>query len=143
MRIRLGQHEFEGPYVSSERLHDWPGVYAIISITSGVTTVIDVAATDRVKRHVQHPDKVDEWREIARGRGIGVAVMYTHAMSAQHRETIENDIRDHVPVMCKRTNGGKSVPLLVKSESEQAASESLSPARATPAVNGVRGINPV
>lgn len=142
MRIKLGRHEFEGPYVSSERLHDWPGVYAIISITSGVTTVIDVAAADQVKKHVQHPDKVDEWREIARGRGIGVAVMYTHAMPAQRREAIENDIRDHVPVICKRSNGGKSVPLLAKSVSEQAASESLSLAKATAAVNA-GGTNPV
>ncbi len=143
MRIRLGRHEFEGPYVSSERLHDWPGVYAIISITSGVTTVIDVAATDRVKKHVQHPDKVDEWREIARGRGIGVAVMYTHGMPAQHRQAIENDVRDHVPVICKRADGDSRALPPAKPESEQTTSGSVALARVTPAIDTGGGLNPI
>jgi hypothetical protein len=143
MRIRLGQHEFEGPYVSSERLHDWPGIYAIISITSGVTTVIDVAATDRVKKHVRHPDKVDEWKEIARGRGIGVAVMYTHDMPAQHRQAIEDEIRDHVPVICKRTERATRELSLAKPESDQATSQNSSTARVTEVADTGRGISPI
>jgi hypothetical protein len=142
MRIRLGRHEFEGPYVSSERLHDWPGVYAIISITSGVTTVIDVAATDQVKKHVQQPENVDGWREIARGRGIGVAVMYTHGMPAQRRRAIEDDIRNAVPVICKRTDVRNGAFPSAKSESEQVASENLALARVTAAVDTAGGANP-
>lgn len=99
MSITIGKYTFNGPYVTTERLEDRSGVYAIICQRGDENYLIDVGESATVKTRVETHDRSDCWKKNCQGR-LAVAVYYTPYMQQSERMAIEQEIRKQYNPPC-------------------------------------------
>lgn len=67
MSITIGKYTFDGPFISSDKLEDRSGVYAIICIKEGKNYIIDVGESAKVKSRVETHDRKNCWKKHCQG----------------------------------------------------------------------------
>lgn len=97
--IKIGTHDFEGPYASSDELEDRSGVYLILCLTGSNTTVIDVGESAKVKTRIENHDRIDCWTEHCGGK-LRFLVLYTPGVQAAGRKKIEQALRQKYQPPC-------------------------------------------
>ena len=96
MSIKIGQYDFEGPYFSTEKLREQPGVYAILCPEEGKFSVIDVSEASDVKSGVESSGRADCWQKNSSGTFM-VAAYYPASLQKDARLEIERAIREQIP----------------------------------------------
>ena len=99
MSIKIKEYTFDGPYISTDRLEDWSGVYAIICRKDDKNYLIDVGESATVKNRVETHDRKECWERNCQGT-LTMAVHYTPNLQQHGRKTIEQEIRDQYDVPC-------------------------------------------
>ncbi len=98
--IQIGNHQFEGPFASTDRLQDRSGVYAILDRRNdGKYYVIDCGESQAVKTRVENHDRRTCWIRNSAGT-LTAAVCYTPNLQQAGRMQVEQAIRqqcDPVP----------------------------------------------
>lgn len=92
--IKIGNYDFDGPYVSVESLENKSGIYTILCKNQSENNykVIDVGESAFVKTRIEGHDRKECW---ARNCSIGVeyAVFYTPNKQQTGRKAIEQELR--------------------------------------------------
>ncbi len=99
MAIQIGRFEFEGPFLSPDRLEDRAGVYAVLTSNGGVYNPVDVGESAQVKTRVAGHDRADCWLRHAIS-GLAVAVLYTPGLQQAGRRRIEQELRQQFAWPC-------------------------------------------
>ena len=94
MSIIVDKYIFEGPYTSTDRLHDRPGVYVIICRSYSKNDVIDVGESTKIKTRIETHDRKEIWSRKCSIGTITVAVYYTPNLKKSSRIEIEKEIRN-------------------------------------------------
>jgi len=99
MSINVGKHSFEGPYISTDKLEDKSGVYAIHCYRENNYYLIDIGESAKVKERVDNHDKEDCWKKNCSGT-LTVSVLYTPNLQQSGRMEIEQEIRKQYNPPC-------------------------------------------
>jgi len=97
--MKIGPHEFEGPFTTTEPLEDRSGVYIILCKTGDDYIVIDVGESAQVKTRVSTHDRTDCWDKNCSGE-LNVAVLYTPNAQQIGRMAIEQALRTQYSPAC-------------------------------------------
>lgn len=98
MSIRIGEHVFDGPYITSKDLLSNAGVFAVIVVSEGKGALIDVSESDNVRECVEnHPNRA-RWSNYTSAGKLCFAALYTPDVSQADRHSIEQGIRQHYQV---------------------------------------------
>lgn len=93
MPIKLGEYNFEGPFINVESLEDRAGLYVILDKRSdGKLYVIDIGESANVKTRVETHDRSTCWFRQSQGK-IVYAVYYTPYTPQAGRLKIEQELR--------------------------------------------------
>ena len=92
MSVKIGGYDFEGPYFSTERLRDLPGIIAILSPEEGQLSVVDVCEASHVRSKVESRGRTSCWQKHSTGVLL-FSAYYTQAMAHHDRVEIEKEIR--------------------------------------------------
>lgn len=86
MAIKIGSYNFEGPFHTTDALHNRSGVYTILgSNQPGQYVVLDVGESGTLRDRVARHDRHDQWRQCGYG-AVYVAAHYTDAATRLHME---------------------------------------------------------
>jgi len=99
MSINIGSYEFEGPYLSTDKLQNRSGVYAIHCKDSEQYLLIDIGESEDVKERVKNHDRKDCWTKNCKGT-LTVSVLYTPNLKQEGRKEIEQELRDDYNPPC-------------------------------------------
>ena len=98
--ITIATHNFEGPYKTTTDLGDSAGIYAILDYRSDRKWhLLDVGESARIKTRIENHERQPCWKRNRQG-AIGVAVLYTPALSADQRRLLESKIRQEYQPPC-------------------------------------------
>lgn len=93
MSIKVGRFDFEGPFTTTDELHDKSGIYVILSYKNGQYFPIDVGESSTVKSRVGTHDRSDCWQRHRDGGTLCVAIYYVEGAQQQGRMQIEQELR--------------------------------------------------
>lgn len=98
MSIRIGEHVFDGPYITSKDLLSNAGVFAVIVVSEGRGALIDVGESENVRECVENHRNRARWSEVTSAGKLCFATLYTPDFSQAERHSIEQGIRQHFQV---------------------------------------------
>ncbi len=92
-------YQFEGAFTSPDSLKSTSGVYVIWCENEGEWAVLDVGATDDVKKQVSNHDHARYWAQNCSGT-IYYSATYTPKLQLEERMKIEQKIRNLANPIC-------------------------------------------
>ena len=99
MTMKIGNHNFEGPYTSTNHLANASGVYVILCQNNGNYNTIDVGESGDIKDRIEHHERGPCWKRNCNST-LSAAVLYTPNMTADQRRGIESAIRKSFNFPC-------------------------------------------
>jgi hypothetical protein len=100
MSLTVGRHRFEGPYRSTNVLHDRSGIYVIVSFVNGQYQPLDCGESATVRTRIETHDRAQCWSRHAQGGTLMVAALYTPNLQSAGRVAIEHEIRRQYSFPC-------------------------------------------
>lgn len=97
--IKIGEHRFEGPFTSTDKLEDRSGIYAILSREGSTRYVLDIGESARIKTRVENHDRKACWNGNAKGV-LEVAALYTPGLQQAGRSEVEQELRSKYSPTC-------------------------------------------
>ncbi len=98
--INIGNHQFEGPYTTTDSLDDRSGVYVILDHRNdGKYYLLDCGESATVKTRVGSHDRQPCWNIHSFGT-LNVAVYYTPNLQQSDRMEVEQSIRQAFNPTC-------------------------------------------
>ena len=90
MAIKIGSYNFEGPFPTTDALHNRSGVYTILgSDQPGQFVVLDVGESATLRDRVANHDRQNQWHQC----GYGTLLAAAHYTDAVARVRIERELR--------------------------------------------------
>ena len=86
--MKISNYEFDGPYSTPDLLANRAGVYAVLCLSNGNYTVIDIGESGNVRERLQTHDRKDCW-----GKNCEGTLYYAAHYNAENRHTIEQFLR--------------------------------------------------
>jgi len=99
LTIKIGGYDFEGPFLSTDRLEERPGVYAVICPEEGWFAILDVGEAADVKARLESDEAEECWREKSSGAYM-FSVYYTGELGQERRQDIEMSLRKQYRPPC-------------------------------------------
>jgi hypothetical protein len=92
LSIKVGGYDFEGPFLSTERLQSLPGVYAIVTPEEGRFAVLDVGEASNLRASLEGDARERCWREKSDGAYM-FSALYTRETQRAGRMEIVTSLR--------------------------------------------------
>ena len=102
MTIKVGEHTFDGPYMSTDKIEDRSGVYAVHCLKHDKYYLKDIGESAIVKSRLDNHDRKDCWNRNCQGT-LTYSVYYTPSLQQSVRMEIEQRIRSHYDIPCGKT----------------------------------------
>jgi hypothetical protein len=102
LSIKIGRYDFEGPYISTERLRNLPGVYTILCPEDGKLSIIYVGESSEVKLSVEGHERRSCWQKKCSGTFM-FSAYYTPSLGENGRNEIEASIRKQYEPPCDKS----------------------------------------
>jgi len=100
MTISIVSRTFEGPHTHTMYLRNAAGIYVVLDQRSnGNWTIIDVGESEDIRSRIENHDREGCWKRHSWGT-LGIAAYYTPGWTANHRRSLESEIRDSYAPAC-------------------------------------------
>ncbi|MFH1118711.1 MAG: hypothetical protein V1775_02730 [Bacteroidota bacterium] len=99
MSIKIGDYDFEGPFLTTNSISDVSGVYSILCYKDSLYSVIDIGESATLKTRLDTHDRRPCWKNECKGT-IYFSVLYTPYQQQAGRMEIEQELRDHYNPPC-------------------------------------------
>lgn len=92
MSITIGNYTFEGPYPSTDSLHDKSGVYAVLTraTATDLYSVVDIGESGGIRSRVANHDRAPCWNGRKQAQGLFAAALYCDERT---RMNVEKQLR--------------------------------------------------
>ena len=99
--MMIAGYDFEGPFSSTDSLHDEAGVYVILDYRPSRNSyiVLDVGESTTVKTRVENHDRTFCWTQNQQGT-LYCAALYMPNSTRRQRMAVESAIRDEYNPPC-------------------------------------------
>ncbi len=93
MGIKVGEHNFDGPFLTRALIQDKPGVYLVICRTESGDEFIDCDEARQVRTAIMEDERMSVWERNCSGN-ILIAVMYTPRLPSPERAVVVAEVRE-------------------------------------------------
>jgi hypothetical protein len=103
LTVKIGEHDFDGPFESTDSIEDKSGVYAVIHQKEGERYLLDVGESSEMKKRLEDHDRKECWKKNSKGAIIEYSVYYTPKLDEKARKEIEAKIRTRYSPPCGKS----------------------------------------
>lgn len=93
MSIKIGDYNFEGPFITTDSISDDSGVYCILCKNDQQYNVIDIGESATPKTRLDTHDRRTCWKRECNGT-VYFSILYTPQKHQAGRMEIEQELRD-------------------------------------------------
>jgi hypothetical protein len=98
--LKLGNYEFEGPFLDANELEKSPGIFAVITVLSQSPVLVDIDSSENILEAVKMHPRKKAWQEISGPVGYAFVVKCFKHDNREKRDEIVNDIRSSMDIPC-------------------------------------------
>jgi hypothetical protein len=103
LTVKIGEHDFDGPFESTDSIEDKSGVYAVLHKKEGKRYLLDVGESSEMKKRLENHDRKECWKKNSKGAIIEYSVYYTPKLDEKARKEIEAKIRTRYSPPCGKS----------------------------------------
>ncbi len=92
MSILIGNYRFEGPYTSTTKIEDKPGIYAIHCYHKNEYQLIDLGEAAQLRARIESHERMKCWQKNCPGY-FAVSVFYTPHWTQMGRMELQQKLR--------------------------------------------------